>query len=571
MKQIAFLISLFSPFIIISQDLRFDELSLESSLSQPVEITNSGIAGDDRLFIGEKTGQIRIIKDLESAPFLAADPFLQITVDNRSEGGLLGIAFDPDYENNGYFYVNYTFRTGDNMNTRISRFQVDNTNPDTTLAGSELSLLEIPQPYNNHNGGDLAFGNDGFLYIPMGDGGSGGDPENSGQDSTTLLGSVLRIDVSLPLNSTAPFYKIPGDNPWVGDASVPDEVWSIGWRNPWRFSFDMATGDMWVADVGQGAREEINRIPAGTPGGLNYGWHCYEGTLLYNDSDSDCPDYEDTAQPLMDYARDLGKSVTGGYVYRGSDYPSLIGKYVFTDYVTSSNFWVISMNGNTPSIDLQGFSGGDALDGVTVIGEDINGELYTAEISGSISKIAVEGTVPVELNSFAAETTNDGILLTWITSSEINSDYFSIERGSDTESFIEIGQLSAQGNSSVENTYTYLDTEPESNPSYYRLRIVDLDGSEQLSPIVEVNTSSLKDNRHSEIVHISPNPNYGVFKIITDEEKIDYRIYSLSGKEILTGSGRNQSLINISDQVQGVYLINIKVAGRSYFQKFIIM
>ena len=571
MKQCTFLLILVFPFLIFSQDLRFDEVSLGASLTQPVEIVNSGVAGDDRLFIGEKTGQIRIIKDLSTTPVLVTDPFLQINVDNRSEGGLLGIAFDPDYENNGYFYVNYTFRTGSSMNTRISRFQVDGTNPDTTLAGSELSLLEIPQPYNNHNGGDLAFGGDGYLYIPMGDGGSGGDPDNSGQDSTSLLGSMLRIDVSLPLNSTPPFYNVPADNPWISDSNVPDETWSIGWRNPWRFSFDKATGDMWVADVGQGDKEEINRIPSGTVGGLNYGWHCYEGTLLFNDNDDDCPDYNDTAQPLMDYDRNLGKSVTGGCVYRGSDYPSLVGKYVFTDYVTSSNFWVITMNGNTPSIDVQNFSGGDALDGVTAIGEDVNGEMYTAEISGRISKIAVEGTVPVELKSLTAESTDEGVLLTWVTSSEVNTDFFAVERGVDTESFDEIGRVNAQGNSSAEITYTYLDEQPESNPSYYRLRISDLDGSEQFSSIVEVNTSSFQDQAFPDNVRISPNPNYGVFKILAEEENINYSIYSLSGKEILRGSGRNQSLIDVSDQVQGVYLINITVAGKSYFQKFIIM
>ncbi|TAE46171.1 MAG: hypothetical protein EAZ89_20620, partial [Bacteroidetes bacterium] len=244
---------------------------LATGLNRPVDIAS---AGDSRLFVVEQRGTIQIINadgTMLTTPFLDIDARVNST---GNEQGLLGLVFHPNYALNGYFFVNYT--RSPSGYTRVSRFQTTAANPNIADPNSELVLLEIEQPYENHNAGDLAFGPDGYLYIPMGDGGSGGDPGNRAQNGLTLLGKMIRIDV----NAGFP-YTIPPSNPFLNDPGVRDEVWSIGLRNPWRFSFDRLTGDMWIADVGQGIYEEINVEPAGSAGGLNYGWRCYEGAHAY--------------------------------------------------------------------------------------------------------------------------------------------------------------------------------------------------------------------------------------------------------------------------------------------------
>ena len=292
-----------------------------TGFSNPVDIKN---CGDERLFIVERPGRIRII---DSAGTVQPTPFLNIQtrVLSGGERGLLGLAFDPNYASNGYFYVNYTSQTLGH--TRISRFSVDPSNPDSALPSSEEMLLEIFQPYANHNGGHLAFGPDGYLYIGMGDGGSSGDPGNRAQNLDSLLGKMLRIDVS-----ATPGYTIPSSNPFVGVAGR-DEIWSYGLRNPWRFSFDRITGDLWIGDVGQGQREEVNFQSPEATGGENYGWRCYEGDSIYSLSGGGCPPYANTSQPVHVYDHSGNDcSVTGGYVYRGAEYANLFGKYFFTDY-----------------------------------------------------------------------------------------------------------------------------------------------------------------------------------------------------------------------------------------------
>ncbi len=246
-----------------------------SGFTSPVIITH---AGDSRLFVGNQTGSVFIV---DSAGNVNGEPFLDITgkVIYGGEQGLLGLAFHPDYKNNGYFYVNYI---GEGDSTHISRFTMLSGNPDKADPASEMSILRIEQPYKNHNGGDLAFGPDGYLYIALGDGGSGGDPENRAQNRSVLLGKILRIDVD---NGNP--YSIPETNPFYGMSSVRNEIWALGLRNPWRFSFDRMTGDLWIADVGQNASEEINFQPAGSQGGENYGWRCYEGLQPFNEDN--CP------------------------------------------------------------------------------------------------------------------------------------------------------------------------------------------------------------------------------------------------------------------------------------------
>jgi glucose/arabinose dehydrogenase len=333
-------------------------------LVKPVDIVH---AGDDRLFVVEQRGTIQI---LDASGTLLTEPFLDIQSavnSNGNERGLLGLAFHPNYANNGYFYLNYTGAGGQ---TRIVRYQVSANDPNRADPSSEQLLLAVDQPYANHNAGDLAFGSDGYLYIPLGDGGSGGDPQDNGQDLSSLLGKILRLDV----DGGNP-YAIPADNPFVNDANARDEIWSWGWRNPWRISFDRQTNDLWVGDVGQNDYEEISFEAAGTPGGRNYGWRCYEGNATFNLGGCNGSGY---VSPIFDYTHSQARSVTGGFVYRGSAFPDLQGMYFFGDYM-NGEFWMTQPDGNggwqtTPLGQYEPFGRFD----LSTFGEGATGELYVA-------------------------------------------------------------------------------------------------------------------------------------------------------------------------------------------------
>ncbi|MBE0571999.1 MAG: PQQ-dependent sugar dehydrogenase [Ignavibacteriaceae bacterium] len=287
----------------------------------------------DRIFIVEQAGRIKVFPNSQNAS--VAKEYLNITdrVSSGGEKGLLGLAFHPDYESNGYIYVNYTNATS----TVISRFQVTN-NPDSADKNTEFQLLTFTQPYSNHNGGWIGFGpNDGYLYIATGDGGSGGDPQNYAQRINTLLGKILRLDV----DGGTP-YAIPPTNPFIDSTNVQvrKEIYAWGLRNPWRCSFDLVTGWLFAGDVGQGDWEEIDVIE----NGKNYGWRCYEGNHTYNMSGCNYPEY---IFPIWEYSHSVGYSITGGYVYRGVNVPELLGKYIYADYGTR-RVWALSYDGITP-------------------------------------------------------------------------------------------------------------------------------------------------------------------------------------------------------------------------------
>ncbi len=338
-----------------------------SGFSSPVDIQN---AGDDRLFIVEQAGRIKI---LNADGSINPTPFLDISsqVLSGGEQGLLGLAFHPDYTTNGYFYVYYTDNSGD---TQVSRFSVS-SDPDIADAGSELMLINQSQPYNNHNGGCIQFGPDGYLYIGLGDGGSAGDPQNYAQNLQSLLGKMLRIDI----NNTAGGmnYAVPADNPFVGDPNALDEIWAYGLRNPWRFSFDFTDNNIWIADVGQNQYEEVNK-QATTEAGLNYGWRCYEGNQPYNTSG--CPSASELTFPVFTYPLTGGTcAVTGGYVYRGTVYSDIAGLYFYAD-VCSQIIGTIDAGGNQIN---HGSFGGTWVS----FGEDSSKELYISDLNGSIYKI----------------------------------------------------------------------------------------------------------------------------------------------------------------------------------------
>ena len=287
----------------LAQSQTLELVPYATGFSSPVDVTH---AGDDRLFVVEQGGRIKII---DGTGTVLATPFLNISslTNSGGERGLLGLAFHPDYATNGYFFVNYTDLSGD---TRVVRYSRSADDPNVADPNSAMQVIFIDQTQGNHNGGCIKFGPDGYLYIGMGDGGGAGDQSNLSQNTNVLLGKMLRLDV----DSETP-YAIPADNPFVGNENVRDEIWAIGVRNPWRFSFDRETGDMWMGDVGQNAFEEINFQPADSPGGENYGWRCYEADSPYNLSG--CTG--DYVFPAYAIPHTTGVcSITGGFVYRGT-------------------------------------------------------------------------------------------------------------------------------------------------------------------------------------------------------------------------------------------------------------
>ena len=306
---------------------------------------------------------------------MLAAPFLDIRArvgSSGSEQGLLGLAFHPDYTKNGYFFVNYTDRSGD---TVIARYRVS-ADPSLADPSTEVRLLEVQQPYGNHNGGDLAFGPDGYLYISLGDGGSGGDPRNFGQSVDTLLGKLLRIDVS-----EVDGYSIPAGNPFVNGGGRP-EIWAYGLRNPWRISFDQLTGDLYIADVGQNSWEEVNFQPAGSPGGENYGWNTMEGFHCFQSS---ACDQSGLTLPVIEYALHVQGdcAVTGGYVYRGHSLPAWQGIYVYGDYC-SGRVWGLFQNPTGVWENGLLFETGARI---TSFGQDEDGEIYLVNHRGSVYQL----------------------------------------------------------------------------------------------------------------------------------------------------------------------------------------
>ncbi len=344
-------------------------VEVASGLASPVHVATP--PGDARLFVVEQPGRIRVIRDGQLRP----TPFLDITdrVASGGERGLLSVAFHPRYDSNGFLYVNYTDRSGD---TRIERYRASAADPDRADPASALLVLGVDQPYSNHNGGHVLFGPDGKLYVAMGDGGSGGDPQGHGQNAATLLGDILRLDV----DGGTP-YGIPADNPFVGQPGKRPEIWATGVRNPWRLAFDRDSGLLYVADVGQSRWEEVNVVRADR-GGLNYGWSYMEGTHCYAPS-SGCPT-EGLVTPALEYTHDDGCSITGGVVYRGAAISSLRGHYLYSDYCQG---WVRSFRWNgSAAVDGRSWTLGD-LGNVTSFGEDSRGEVYLTSTNGRVYRL----------------------------------------------------------------------------------------------------------------------------------------------------------------------------------------
>lgn len=348
------------------------------------------------MFVFEQCGMIRMYKFGNLFP----QPFMDLTEDVRcvrGEEGLLGMAFSPNFKEDGYFYVNFSFGSGSygdgDIRTVVRRYSISAENKNRGDPSFFETILEFAQPFSNHNAGDLAFGPDGYLYVATGDGGNSGDPQNNSQDKTSLLGKILRLDVSSKAK-----YAVPPDNPFVADARAMSEIWSYGVRNPWRMSFDMENGDLFFGDVGQNAFEEVNHQPAGI-GGQNYGWRVMEARSCFDDSDSevDCFDSSLTDPILAYQTRVDGCSVIGGYRYRGSEMPDMRGNYIYGDYC-SGLIWYATQNPDDATWSSEILM--ETSLRISSFGENENGEIYVVDHDGSVYKMAVASTSCTDTQEF---------------------------------------------------------------------------------------------------------------------------------------------------------------------------
>ncbi len=517
--------------------LNIDLNVFATGLSSPVAMTH---AGDERLFVCEQTsGRVRILD--ENGSIIGTLINVSSDINGGGERGLLGIAFHPDFDENGYFYLNYTNNSND---TEIIRYTVSEEDPNVADDDSGLIILQIEQPYLNHNAGSLAFGPDGYLYIPMGDGGDGGDPDNNAQTRTEMLGKVLRIDVNgddFPGDSDRN-YSIPADNPFVDDSTTLDEIWAIGTRNPWKFSFDRETGDLWMGDVGQNAYEEVNFQPASSTGGENYGWRCFEGFHNYNTSN--CQSFENYTAPVAEFDQDdYGWcSVIGGYVYRGSEYPLLEGRFLMTDYCRGDFYtlhqnslgeWVQELVDEDYAGPFQGFTG---------FGEDVNGELYTFRSNGTVYKIeeVCSASIPEITVDEALLTSSPGESYQWL-----------------------LNGLLIEG--ATNQTYTV-----EANGDYSV--VVDAgNGCVVESEAVTIFVTSVVDTGIRSL-SLSPNPGTGLVNLrakLSRQGEMNVQVFDQTGrfvdaKAIGGVSGHIHQPLDFSHLSEGIYLVKVNLG--EYFE-----
>lgn len=506
-----------------------------AGLQQPIDIAQ---AGDDRLFVVQQQGLIRVI---DADGNVNASPFLDLTEmvnTNGNERGLLGLAFHPDYAENGYFFVNYT-RDSDGA-TIVARYTVDPENGDLADDSSQKVLMTISQPYANHNGGNLLFGPDGYLYIAVGDGGSGGDPDNYGQTHTTLLGKMLRIDID-----NGDPYAIPEDNPFAWDDFTLDEIWAMGLRNPWRNSFDRYTGDFWIADVGQSLREEINFQPADSPGGENYGWRCYEGSVPFNLDN--CGDEEFYTFPVFDYEHYDGGctgSITGGYVYRGALYNGLFGRYLAADYCHGDFYFVLQTDDGFESGILGSFSPFQ----YSSFGEDQHGELYvTLRGQGEIHRITETSdcrpVAQIKGDTLLSLAEGETITLEAFYHPSLDYQWFKneIPIEGETSHLLEVNE---------HGLFTIEVTNPGNNCS---------NTSAPVEVMVE-EPSYIATEDHSQI-RVYPNPARHQFTIegLPGRGFVKIRLQDLSGRLILSqGRQIEESLILVTSEIPaGIYILTI--------------
>ncbi len=582
-----------------------------TGLSNPVDIAS---AGDDRMFVVERLGHIKIVDALGNVNPVDFLDIHDLIESGYQEQGLLGLAFHPDYALNGWFYVNYTDVDG---NTTVSRFSVSAGDPDIADPASEVIVLTVDQPYVNHNGGCIKFGPDGYLYIGMGDGGSAGDPGDRAQDPLNRLGKIMRIDV----DGALPF-EIPADNPFAAATDTLNEIWAIGYRNPWRYSFDRLTGNMWVGDVGQNLHEEIDVENAGS-GGHNYGWRCYEGFSEFNPAG--CSEDTSYVFPILDYPHNYttgGFAITGGFVYRGTEFPGMYGYYICADYV-SGNWWWVNADGGIPwtyeKVD-------DVHSNISCFGENTAGELYCGDLGagiiyhvtdacgdfmlateatdyicgvqdGAVDLSITSGTAPFDFVWSEGSLTEDISGLVAGTYTVTVTDNVGCERTAtavvyDIPPFEAI--ISVAGNTLSVATGTawqwYLDaveivgatanTYTATEDGNYSCYVTDALGCSVWSDTVAlvVNGIISSDPAHTVILYPDPAQDFMQVRLFTDVNipAVELQVTSIDGKIIYTTTiafvaGENNFSINTNHLQSGLYLLVIKAGAGGMSKKFAVM
>ncbi|WP_118976145.1 PQQ-dependent sugar dehydrogenase [Taibaiella koreensis] len=527
-----------------------------TGLTTPMDIVNAG-DGSNRLFVVQRGGTIRV----HNAALGYVRDFLTVTgIGTAGEGGLLSLAFHPSYATNGYLFVYYTLP---NLDLQLARYQVS-ANADSVDAASKQVVLTIPHPTNsNHNGGRLLFGTDGYLYLGTGDGGGGGDVPNNAQNGNVLLGKMLRLNVTT--TATAPFYTIPPGNPYTSDPNISDEIWNLGLRNPFRWSFDRGTGDMWIADVGQDAYEEVDFLPAASTGGHNLGWRCYEGNTAYKTAG--CQAATAYTAPIFVYGHNSvtgGSSITGGHVYRGTEYPALAGTYICADYV-SGNQWTIRPNGSggwsTYQQDASAFPGG-----IVAFGEAEDGTLYAVSLNNNtIYKVVLSAVLPLSLRSFTGTYRNNTARLSWETAMEQSLDRFEIEYSQDGQQYRFTATVAAHN---MPSTYGFDHFVPAEGKLFYRLKMIDQDGRYRYSDILTLNASGTS----AALVYPTLIKD-GWLYLSLPQDMSHMRLTAMNGVTVwqqnLAGLQGPQRF-SLGALARGMYIVHLQGAGNTTQQKIIL-
>lgn len=600
--------------------------TLVSGFTLPLFVTH---AGDERLFVLEKLGKIKVIMPngtVNATPFLDIENIVLASNSVNSERGLLGLAFDPDYKNNGYFYVNYTRESPVNDGaTVVARYTVSATDSNVANANSAVILRTVRQPFSNHNGGCTLFGPDGKLYISLGDGGSGNDPENNSQTDSTDLGKMLRINTD---------GSAPSDNPFVGNSDYSPRIWASGLRNAWRFSFDRITGDSWIADVGQNAWEEVNFQPANSIGGENYGWRCYEGTVFNSGLCANAISNRTDPVYVYDHSNSGGFSVTGGYVGRSAKYKGLWNYYLFADAV-SSNMWATqNNNGNFTTTKIMSGTAGSSN---VSYGEDVYGDLYLVKhSSGTIQKIEETGTeqpVAYVLNKENIYTlcANTNVLLEALFHPDLSyqwrlngqdiqnansANYLVTEAGSYTVKATITGSSTAFPDSSLAITVNFIPTDTQAivqdtffadvtdndfviptvanggsfsgtgvNPAgsfspsssgvgeFEIIFSIQDNGCTRRDTALVMVTQAVGLDRNLSLttINISPNPNKGNFQITASEMIENIMVFDMLGKQVFADNINNYSAnIILNTPITGFYFVKINTKNGIVTKKIII-
>lgn len=570
LKRVTYIIACcIIPQLISAQPPTISYQSVITGLSGPVDVVNAG-DGTNRLFVVEQAGNIKVWNGTTLSLFANLGATGANIITSGGERGLLSMVFHPDYDGviNRYFYVYYTDLAGD---IAIRRYQTTIGDINTADVSASTLIITIPHPTNsNHNGGKLNFGPDGYLYFATGDGGGGNDVPNNAQTGTVLLGKMLRIDVD---NTSITYgnYALPvapDENPYVSDPNIDDRIWALGLRNPFRWSFDRLTNDMWIGDVGQGAQEEINFRAAGSTGQVNYGWRCFEG-YPSTPGVADCNPV-DYVPPVYDYPNPSSGSsaVTGGYVYRGNEYPNFRGYYIASDVYSGEVFllWPNGSGGFDSSV-----QSGLGVSFIVAFGEAEDGTLYAvSQGTNRVYKVvATGGTVlPAKLGAFLVTPRNGFNAVNWQTLSEINTARFHIEYGNDGRNFSRVGTVNASRITQGSN-YRFNHDIVSSQDMYYRLAIEEDNGAIQYSEILRIGGTRANG------IRVYPNPvANGILNLEVSREPVnEIKVYHSNGSVLYKKSFDHftgNSKIYLPNLPAGVYLVEVTGDKVSHKEKIIV-